>query len=109
MTIDFFKMLLPLLLVLGLIVLAAKLLQHLQTPRQNNLSLMTIQAAISVGPKERVVLVKVADQWLVLGVAPGQVNTLMTLTEPVIQAENNATINTTFAKSWLDRYRSASL
>ena len=32
-----------------------------------------------VGPRERVVLVEVADRILVLGVAPGRVNTLHTL------------------------------
>ena len=108
MTVDFFKMLMPLILVLGLIVLAAKFLQHLQKTRQNNTSVMNIQAAISVGPRERVVLLKVADQWLVLGVAPGQVNILLTLPEPALQAENNSTSKATLAKSWLERYRGSS-
>ena len=36
-------------------------------------------ATQAVGQRERVVLVEVADQWLLLGVAPGQVTALQTL------------------------------
>jgi len=36
----------------------------------------------AVGTRERVVLVEVAGQWLVLGVAPGQVRTLANLPRP---------------------------
>ena len=37
---------------------------------------------VALGPKERLVLVEIGDTWLVLGVAPGQVNTLHTLAKP---------------------------
>ena len=37
---------------------------------------------VAVGPKERLVLVEIGETWLVLGVAPGQVNTLHTLAKP---------------------------
>jgi flagellar protein FliO/FliZ len=40
---------------------------------------LTIVASQSVGQRERVVVVEVADQWLVLGVAPGRVSALSTL------------------------------
>jgi flagellar protein FliO/FliZ len=33
-------------------------------------------AGTSVGPRERVVLLEVEDTWLLVGVAPGQVNAL---------------------------------
>jgi flagellar protein FliO/FliZ len=38
---------------------------------------------VAVGAKERAVLVQVGRQQLLLGVAPGRVNTLHVLTEPV--------------------------
>jgi hypothetical protein len=41
--------------------------------------MLKIRGAAAVGPRERVVLVEVADRILVLGVAPGRVNTLHTL------------------------------
>ena len=40
---------------------------------------LTIVASQSVGQRERVVVVEVSDQWLVLGVAPGRVSALSTL------------------------------
>jgi len=41
-----------------------------------------IVGGLMVGPKERLVVVEVNDNWLVLGVAPGQVNTLHTMPRP---------------------------
>lgn len=36
-------------------------------------------ASVSVGTRERVVIVEAGEQWLVLGVAPGRVNALHTM------------------------------
>jgi len=43
-----------------------------------NQAIKTIAAA-SVGTRERVVLLEIADQWVLVGVAPGQVRALATL------------------------------
>ena len=40
---------------------------------------LTIVASQAVGQRERVVIVEVADQWLVLGVAPGRVSALSSM------------------------------
>jgi flagellar protein FliO/FliZ len=40
---------------------------------------LKIVASQAVGQRERVVIVELGDQWLVLGVAPGRVNTLSSL------------------------------
>ena len=47
---------------------------------------LTIVASQAVGQRERVVVVEVADQWLVLGVAPGRVSALSTLPKGDIAA-----------------------
>lgn len=47
--------------------------------RGNSNTAIQIIGAGFVGPRERVVLVEVAGQWLVLGVAQGSVNLLATL------------------------------
>ena len=39
-------------------------------------SLLSIIAAISIGPRERLILVRVADQHLLLGVSPGNIRKL---------------------------------
>ena len=43
---------------------------------------LKIEASVAVGTRERVVMVRAADTYLVLGVAPGQVRTLHVLDSP---------------------------
>lgn len=40
---------------------------------------MKLVAALSVGTRERIVLLEVGDTWVVLGVSPNQINALHTL------------------------------
>jgi len=44
---------------------------------------LQVQANVTLGPKERAVLVKVGDAQILLGVAPGRVNTLHVLEKPI--------------------------
>ncbi len=37
---------------------------------------LKVVSGIALGPKERIVLVEVEDQWLVIGIVPGQIRTL---------------------------------
>lgn len=70
------QMVMGLAVVLGLIVLASWLLRRFGAGPAAAGSLVRVVTAASVGPRERVVLVEIRDTWLVLGVAPGRVNTL---------------------------------
>lgn len=55
----------------------------------NQHSGLKVIAAISVGPRERVVLIELAgEQWL-LGVAPGRVNLLHRFEQPVMSASGD--------------------
>jgi flagellar protein FliO/FliZ len=67
------------LLVLAAIVAAAWLLRRAMRPSSGQASLLRVLAAVSVGPRERVVIVQAGSQWLVLGVAAGRVSALQTL------------------------------
>ena len=40
---------------------------------------MRVISGIALGPKERIVLVEVENNWLVIGIVPGQIRTLHTL------------------------------
>ena len=75
---GFGQMLLGLAVVVALLFATLWLLKRLAAPRGAAGSLKIIGAA-PVGPRERVVLVEVADKVLVLGVAPGQVTALHSL------------------------------
>ncbi|MEZ5628408.1 MAG: flagellar biosynthetic protein FliO [Rhodocyclaceae bacterium] len=67
-----------LVVVVGVLLVCLWLLKRLGAPRGSARGLKVLGAA-PVGPRERVVLVEVADQVLVLGVAPGRVNMLHTV------------------------------
>jgi len=73
------QMLLGLAFVLGLIVLASWVLRRFGAGPSAPGALVRIVTAASVGPREKVVLIEIQDQWLVLGVAPGRVSMLQQL------------------------------
>jgi flagellar protein FliO/FliZ len=73
-------------IVLALIWGAAWLVRRLAPAAGSVGSAIRIVAAQSVGPRERVVLIEVGEQWLLVGVAPGQVNALQALPKGAVPA-----------------------
>ncbi len=73
------QMLLGLGLIVGLLIASLHLLKRLGAGTGSAAGLIRLRGATAVGPRERVVLVEVADKVLVLGVAPGRVTPLHTL------------------------------
>lgn len=67
-----------LLLVLAAIVLVAWLLKRMNVAQQGS-HLLKVLGGVSIGQRERIVLVEIKDTWLVVGVGPGQIRTLHTL------------------------------
>ena len=61
--------------------------------------LLRVISSASVGTRERVVVVEVGESWLVVGVAPGSVNALMTLPKGEIQSAATPGLNASFAAS----------
>jgi len=77
------KMLLGLLLVIGLILFLGWLVRRLQLiPRQTG-QVIQLVASQSLGPRDRLVLVQVGNQQILLGLSPGQITPLHVLAEPV--------------------------
>jgi len=74
---------LSLLLVLAAVFGAAWVVRRLRGFGKFGAGPLQIVTEIAVGTKERVVLVQVGNQQLLLGVAPGRVTTLHVLSEPV--------------------------
>lgn len=79
---GFFQVLLGLVLVLALLAAIAWMLKRFNIARITGNAPVRIVGGVSVGNRERVVVVEVADQWIVVGVAPGQVSALSTLARP---------------------------
>ncbi|RFA28609.1 flagellar biosynthetic protein FliO [Alkalilimnicola ehrlichii] len=62
-------------------------------------------ASIPVGNRERVVLVQVGKQQLLIGVAPGRVQTLLVLDEPVTDADAEKPRSASGGGSFAERLR----
>jgi flagellar protein FliO/FliZ len=91
---------LSLFLVLAAVFAAAWLVRRLRGYGKVGPGAIEILADVPLSPKERAVLVQVGKQQLLLGVAPGSVNTLHVLPEPVpVESAQNAQSNLTPAAS----------
>ena len=85
--------------VLLLIAGTAWVAKRLGVTQGGSTSLLRVVSSASVGTRERVVVVEVGESWLVVGVAPGSVNALMTLPKGEIQSASTPGLNASFAAS----------
>jgi flagellar protein FliO/FliZ len=74
---------LALIVVLAAIFVVAWVVRRMRLAGSRVGDAIDILASVPLGQKERAVLLKVGSTQILLGVAPGQVNTLHVLTEPV--------------------------
>ncbi len=62
---------------------------------------MKIVGGVALGPRERIVLLEIGDEWLVVGIVPGQIRTLHRLGKGAMHTGNEpATADKPFAQ-WL--------
>jgi flagellar protein FliO/FliZ len=73
------KMVLGLAVVLAVMALISWGVKRLLPGGAGGQSALRIVGGVSVGSRERVVVIEVADRWIVVGVAPGQVNGIANL------------------------------
>jgi flagellar protein FliO/FliZ len=90
---------LSLMLVLGAIFALAWLLRRVQGFRPGASGALQLQAGLQVGPKERVLLLRAGDKQLLIGVAAGQVRTLLVFDQPVNGPEAAAVAPPGFAEA----------
>ncbi len=77
------KLLLGLLLVIGLIFLLAWLLRRVQQLHPRGEQVIKIVSTQALGPRERLVLVQVGGEQILLGLSAGRITPLHVLEEPV--------------------------
>ena len=76
------KMLLGLGLIIGLLFLGTYLLRRLNGGKMfGNTGPLRIVGGLMLSPRERIVLLEVDETWLVVGIVPGQIKTLHTLSK----------------------------
>ena len=85
--------------VLLLIAATAWVAKRFGVARGGASNLVQVISSASVGTRERVVVVEVGESWLVVGVAPGSVNALMTLPRGEARPASAPGLNSSFAAS----------
>lgn len=97
--------LIGLLVVLALIFALAYCLKKFNLNPMGSMGPMRVVASLSLGTREKVVLIELGDQQMLLGVAPGRVNTLHVFDQPIqVNAQAKASLgdasvqNSEFAK-----------
>lgn len=92
-----FKMVSGLAIVLIIMAAVTWLIKRVLPNMANNQkSIARVISSVSVGSRERVVVVEVADRWIVVGVAPGQVNGIANLDASIqqgLESTSQFTIN----------------
>jgi flagellar protein FliO/FliZ len=98
------QVIVSLLLVLAAVIMVAWVLKRINLPQQGSANALKIISGVAVGQRERVVLVEVNDTWLVIGVAPGQVNALHSMPKGNIPAQTEtATTPSGDFQKWLKK------
>ncbi len=68
------------------------LLKKSNLAHQNNNGLIRIVAALPMGTRDRIVLVQIGEEQILLGLTPGRISKLHSLSEPLeVAAENSVT------------------
>jgi len=95
---DFIQMFFGLLLVLGLIFGMAWFIRRMGSFQQVSHGALRILGGLSLGQRERIVLVQVGEQQLLIGLAPGQIRTLHVLDKTVGIGDSGSGKQTSFAE-----------
>ncbi len=82
------QLLLGLLAVIGVIFLMAWFLRRMGAAGGLGHKGLRVVCMLPLGTRERLVLVQAGDEQLLLGVAPGRVNLIKTLDEPIIRTKD---------------------
>ncbi|MBV4451861.1 MULTISPECIES: flagellar biosynthetic protein FliO [Pseudomonas] len=84
------QLVLGLLLVVGLIFALAWLMRRLQNAGPGNGQVIEMIGSRALGPRDRLVLVQVGEEQILLGITPGRITPLHVLKTPVDVAETKA-------------------
>jgi len=83
-----------LVLVIGIILLLAWLLKHMQAPIMREQNGLRIVSQLTVGTKERIVVVQVGEEQFLVGITSQSIQTLAKLDKPL---KEEASVNNAFA------------
>ncbi|WP_263768702.1 flagellar biosynthetic protein FliO [Propionivibrio soli] len=85
------QMLLALALIIGLLFLGAFFLRRMNGGQSfGNAGPLRVVGRLMLSPRERIVLLEVEETWVVVGIVPGQIKTLLTLPKGELPAAGTA-------------------
>jgi flagellar protein FliO/FliZ len=96
-TSNLLQVMFGLIIVLAIIVAGAFLLRRFGSFTTSANGALKVLAGLSIGPRERIVLLQAGEKQLVVGIAPGRIQTLCELDEPVEVTGTNDMSRTPFA------------
>lgn len=96
------QLVLGLLLVLGLIFALAWLLRRVQRAGPQQGQLIELISSRALGPRDRLVLVQVGNEQILLGLTPGRITPLHVLKEPVAAPDTPQPATPEFAKRLME-------
>jgi len=97
------QVLFVLLLIVGLLFALAWVLKRSGLVNSSFQGHIKIIGGVSVGPRERIVLLQVGNEQIVVGVTAVEINLLHMLTEPIVLKEESANNMQTFKEVFADR------
>lgn len=91
---------------------AAWAFKRISPINNNNKVTVKVVGGTNIGHREKIMVIEVANQWIVVGVTANQINTLSTMEKIEIEPENVTTSSATPFSHWLkktiDQRRNAS-
>ena len=89
-----------LVLVVGLVFFLAWLVKKTQLVQGSNVGLIKIVSAVSVGQRERIALIQVGEEQILVGLTPGKINKLHKMEKPVMAESLPSTTHHPFQKKF---------
>jgi flagellar protein FliO/FliZ len=94
------KLSIGLLVVVGLVFFLAWLVKKMQLVQSSNNGLIKIVSAISVGQRERIALIQVGDEQLLIGLTPGRIDKLHTLEKAIETGDQSMPVSSSFQQKF---------
>lgn len=95
---NYLQMFFGLFIVVGLIVGMAWFMRRMSNMSGMATGNLKVLGGVSVGQRERIVLVQAGDTQLLVGVAPGEIRTLHVMDEPIVTTQSNSKTSSGFAE-----------
>lgn len=96
------QLVLGLLLVIGLIFLLAWLMRRVQSAGPRSGQVIELLGSRALGPRDRLVLVQVGNEQILLGLSPGRIAPLHVLKEPIVVPEKATPATPEFAQRLME-------